>query len=115
MIPRQEGITIWMFRLEDRNAEKRTNNAYYMVRTDYHGSSPDGKWPNWSPFRVGGGLPKDDKELDSLCTTVRKKDPYDDACFFTYPSYKDFIQDPDMPPVKGLTRQDVARIIRYVR
>lgn len=96
MIPRQENITIRMFGLEDRIAEKRTNNACYMACTDYHGLSPDGKWSNWSPFRVGGGLPKDDKELDSLCTTVRKKDPYNDAFFFTYPSYKDFIQDPDM-------------------
>ncbi|MDE0239520.1 MAG: hypothetical protein OXQ84_04880 [bacterium] len=46
---------------------------------------------------------------------MRKKDPCNDAFFSTYPSYKDFIQDPDIPPVEVLTRQDVARIIRYVR
>ena len=46
MIPRQEGITIRMFGLEDRIAEKRTNNACYMACTDYHGLSPDGKWSN---------------------------------------------------------------------
>ena len=77
-------------------ANQRANNACYMACTDYHGLSPEGKWSNWSSFRVGGDPPKDDEDLDSLCTMVRKKDPYNDAFFFTYPSYKDFIQDPDM-------------------
>ena len=56
-------------------AVRRPHTCCWIGCADYHGLSPDGKWSNWSPYRVDYPLPTVKTALDALCVTLRKADP----------------------------------------
>jgi len=76
MMHKEEGVKVTVAGITEEIAKKRTNNCCWLGCSDYHGLSPNKKWTNWSPYRVGTPLPEDDMEVDDLCTRIRKVDPY---------------------------------------
>lgn len=92
MIKHHEAKTVSMFGLEDRIAQKRANMVCYSGCGDYHGTSPDGKFSNWSPYRFAGGLPDDDREVEKLGNQSRANDPHTDG---VYQDFRSYIMDPD--------------------
>ena len=61
--------------LTDEIALKRPNTCCWIGCTGYHGLSPNRKWSNWSPYRLGEPLPEDKAGLDALNTRLQKADP----------------------------------------
>ncbi|MDT8366427.1 MAG: hypothetical protein RRA15_08030 [bacterium] len=55
-------------------AARRPNSCCWIGCGDYHGLSSDGKWSNWSPYRVDYPLPADKNELDAKLVNLRKAD-----------------------------------------
>jgi hypothetical protein len=54
-----------------------------------------GTWSNWSPYRLGRSLPKDKRELDSLCIRLQKADPQMQAAGSSFNDYRQAVFDPD--------------------
>jgi ferredoxin len=82
MMSVKESIKVTVAGITEEIARKRTNNCCFIGCSDYHGLAPNRKWSNWSPYRVDYPLPKDDAEVDDLCTGIRKADPemsFDDS------------------------------------
>lgn len=75
MIDPKEGVEVTIAGITEEIARKRTNNCCWMGCDGYHGLSANGKWTNWSPYRVSIPLPVKDTEMDALCTVLRKADP----------------------------------------
>jgi len=92
MIKHREGKKIRMFGLEDEIAEKLGNMACYLGCSDYHGTSPNRKWSNWSPYRLEGGVPDDESKVDELALTSRKNDP---RLGPVLADYRSFMMDPE--------------------
>ena len=56
-------------------AARQPNTCCFIGCGDYHGLSPDGKWSNWSPYRLGSNLPEEKPQLDALNIRLQKADP----------------------------------------
>ena len=54
---------------------RRPHSCCWIGCGDYHGLSPDGKWSNWSPYRLDSPLPRTKEEMDRLLINLRKEDP----------------------------------------
>jgi ferredoxin len=76
-------------------AARRPHTCCWIGCADYHGLSPDGKWSNWSPYRIDYPLPEDKLELDDLCVSLRKADPEIKLEPNQYSDYRAVTFDPD--------------------
>lgn len=87
MIGKKESITVRVAGIDEEIAKKRPNTCCWIGCTGYHGLAPNGKWSNWSPYRLSQLLPQDKNELDTLNTRFQKADPQmylDDNSFTDY-------------------------------
>lgn len=87
MIGKSKSITVRVAGIDEEIAEKRPNTCCWIGCTGYHGLAPNGKWSNWSPYRLGQPLPQNKNELDALNTRLQKADPLmqlDDNSFSDY-------------------------------
>jgi epoxyqueuosine reductase len=76
-------------------SRKRPNTCCWVGCTGYEGLASSGSWSNWSPYRLGRSLPKDKKELDSLCISLQKKDPQMQVADNSFNAYRQAVFDPD--------------------
>ena len=75
MIGKKKSITVRVAGIDEEIAEKRPNTCCWIGCTGYHGLAPNGKWSNWSPYRLSQSLPLDKNKLDALNTRLQKADP----------------------------------------
>ena len=75
MVHKEETVEVIVAGITEEIARKRTNNLCWIGCSGYHGLSPNRKWSNWSPYRVGTPLSTGDMNVDELCTRIRKVDP----------------------------------------
>jgi epoxyqueuosine reductase len=75
MIGKKKLITVRVAGIDEEIAEKRPNTCCWIGCTGYHGLAPNGKWSNWSPYRLSQSLPLDKNKLDALNTRLQKADP----------------------------------------
>lgn len=75
MIDPRESVTIKIGKITERIGKKQPNTCCWIGCSGYGGVSAGGNWSNWSPYRLGTALPRDKAALDSLCTSLQKKDP----------------------------------------
>ena len=76
-------------------AVRRPHTCCWIGCGDYHGLSPDGKWSNWSPYRVDDPLPTDKRDLDTELVNLRKADPESYTEPNPYTDYRGVTFDPD--------------------
>jgi epoxyqueuosine reductase len=76
-------------------SRKRPNTCCWVGCTGYEGLASSGNWSNWSPYRLGRSLPKDKKELDSLCISLQKTDPQMQVADNSFTAYRQAVFDPD--------------------
>lgn len=96
MMDPKESVEVTVAGITEEIARKRTNNCCWMGCDGYHGLSANGKWTNWSPYRVRTPLPVNDTAMDALCTNLRKADP--DAnpdSLNIYTNYRESFFEPD--------------------
>ena len=75
MMDRKKSIRANVAGLSEEIAERRPHTCCWIGCGDYHGLSPDGRWSNWSPYRVDTPLPSGKAELDLSLVNLRKADP----------------------------------------
>ena len=76
-------------------AKRRSHTCCWTGCGDYHGLSPDGKWSNWSPYRVDYPLPDTKEEMDTLLVSLRRADPESELDPNPYTDYRAVAFDPD--------------------
>lgn len=75
MIDKKKSVTVRVAGMYEEIARKKPNTCCWIGCTGYHGLSPNKKWSNWSPYRLGSPLPENKAELDSLNIRLQKADP----------------------------------------
>ena len=81
--------------ITDVIAAKRPNTCCWIGCSGYEGLSRDGRWSNWSPYRLGLPLPEDKDELDALCVKLQKADPQMQAAENVFNDYRAAVFDPE--------------------
>jgi epoxyqueuosine reductase QueG len=76
-------------------SRKRPNTCCWVGCTGYEGLASSGNWSNWSPYRLGRSLPKNKKELDTLCISLQKADPQMQVADNSFNDYRQAVFDPD--------------------
>jgi epoxyqueuosine reductase len=76
-------------------SHKRPNTCCWIGCTGYEGLASSGTWSNWSPYRLGRSLPKDEQELDLLCISLQKADPQMQVADNSFNDYRQAVFDPD--------------------
>jgi NAD-dependent dihydropyrimidine dehydrogenase PreA subunit len=87
MIDKKKSITVRVAGIDEEIAGKRPNTCCWIGCTGYNGLSTNGKWSNWSPYRLSQPLPQDKNKLDALNKRLQKADPQmylDDNSFSDY-------------------------------
>ena len=95
MMDKRRGDRAVIAGITEEIAVRRPHTCCWIGCADYHGLSPDGKWSNWSPYRVDYPLPTDKAELDALCVNLRKVDPEIKLEPNQYTDYRAVTFDPD--------------------
>ena len=76
-------------------SKKRPNTCCWIGCTGYEGMAPNGKWSNWSPYRLDAPLPEAKDELDALCISLQKADPQMNLEKNAFSDYRSFVLSPD--------------------
>lgn len=95
MIDPRESIEVTVAGVTDEISRKRPNTCCWIGCTGYEGLATNGKWSNWSPYRLGEPLPKDKDKLDALCIRLQKADPQMQMEENSFADYRGAIFDPD--------------------
>lgn len=75
MMDRKKSIRANIAGLSEEISKRQPHTCCWIGCGDYHGLSLNGKWSNWSPYRVDTPLPAGKAELDACLVTLRKADP----------------------------------------
>jgi epoxyqueuosine reductase len=75
MIGKKQTNTVNVAGISEEIAVKEPNTCCWIGCTGYHGLAPNGKWSNWSPYRLDYPLPESKRELDVLNIQLQKADP----------------------------------------
>ena len=75
MISKRKTVTVRVAGIIEEIAAKEPNTCCWIGCTGYHGLAPNGKWSNWSPYRLDYPLPGDKTDLDNLNIRLQKADP----------------------------------------
>jgi ferredoxin len=95
MIPTRDSITVEVAGIRETIARKEPNTCCWIGCTGYEGLSRDGRWSNWSPFRLGRPLPESKAAIDKLCISLQKADPQMQAEESSFADYRRAVFDPD--------------------
>ncbi|MFY9943539.1 MAG: hypothetical protein WAK57_15285 [Desulfobacterales bacterium] len=76
-------------------SRKQPNTCCWIGCTGYEGLAASRTWSNWSPYRLGRPLPKDEQEIDKLCISLQKADPQMQAADNSFDNYRRAIFDPE--------------------
>jgi hypothetical protein len=88
MIVKKRTVTVDIAGIREEIAAKKPNTCCWIGCTGYHGLSPNGKWSNWSPYRLDQALPESKKDLDALNILLQKADPQMDAEENSFSDYR---------------------------
>jgi epoxyqueuosine reductase len=94
MISPTQSIQVTVAGITEEIAAKRPNTCCWIGCTGYEGLAQSGKWSNWSPYRLGQPIPRDDRELDELCIRLQKADPQMQAGDNAFDDYRKAVFDP---------------------
>jgi ferredoxin len=75
MIGKNKTIDVTVAGLTETIAVKQPNTCCWIGCTGYHGLSHNGRWSNWSPYRLCHPIPTTKQELDALNISLQKADP----------------------------------------
>jgi epoxyqueuosine reductase len=95
MISLKDPLTVTIAGIVEEIAQKRPNTCCWIGCTGYEGMAPNGKWSNWSPYRLDAPLPETKDELDALCISLQKADPQMNLEKNTFSDYRGFVLSPD--------------------
>jgi ferredoxin len=95
MIGTMESVKIRVAGITEEIAKKRPNTCCWIGCTGYEGTSGNGKWSNWSPYRLDSPLPEDKSELDTLCVRLQKADPQMKMGKNIFNDYRSAVFDPE--------------------
>jgi hypothetical protein len=95
MIGEKESITVRITGTDEQIAQKKPNTCCWIGCTGYHGLASNGKWSNWSPYRIRQPLPQNKNELDALNTKLQKADPQMHLENNSFVDYRTAIFNPD--------------------
>lgn len=95
MIDTKDKKLVTVAGIKEEIAVKRPNTCCWIGCTGYHGLSPNRKWSNWSPYRMGVPLPRDKNELDGLNIRLQKADPQMCLENNSYTDYRKAMFDPN--------------------
>ena len=95
MISPKESLTVTIAGIVEEIAQKRPNTCCWIGCTGYEGMAPNGKWSNWSPYRLDAPLPEAKDELDALCISLQKADPQMNLEKNAFSDYRGFVLSPD--------------------
>ena len=95
MISTRESVQVKVAGVIEEIARKRPNTCCWIGCSGYEGLSGDGKWSNWSPYRLGVPLPEEKGELDALCIKLQKADPLMQAEENYFSDYRSAVFDPE--------------------
>ena len=95
MIANRDFVKVKVAGIIEKIARKRPNTCCWIGCTGYEGLSHDGKWSNWSPYRLGIPLPEEKRELDALCIRLQKADPQMQKENNVFTDYRSVVLDPE--------------------
>ncbi|UCE97835.1 MAG: epoxyqueuosine reductase [Dehalococcoidia bacterium] len=95
MINNRKTIKVTVAGIEEEIAAKRPNTCCWIGCTGYQGLASNGKWSNWSPYRLSHPLPEDKGELDALNIRLQKADPQMHLESNSFTDYRAAMFDPD--------------------
>lgn len=95
MIGKKEAVEVRVAGINEEIARKRPNTCCWIGCTGYDGLSRNGKWSNWSPYRLGFPLPEDKAELDALNIRLQKADPQMQLEENAFNNYRETMFNPD--------------------
>jgi ferredoxin len=95
MMDRKKGDKAEVAGIAEEIAVRKPHTCCWIGCGDYHGLSPDGKWSNWSPYRVRGPLPDNKEDTDTLLVNLRRADPEMRLEPNPYTDYRAVTFDPD--------------------
>ena len=75
MISKNKTVTVNIAGISEVIAEKKPNTCCWIGCTGYNGLALNGRWSNWSPYRLGKPLPRNKEDLDKLNIQLQKADP----------------------------------------
>jgi len=95
MMDKKKGDRAVVAGVAEEIAVRQPHTCCWIGCGDYHGLSPDGKWSNWSPYRVDRPLPDKKEDIDAMLVSLRKEDPESRLEPNPYTDYRAVIFDPD--------------------
>ena len=95
MMSTKESVQLTVAGVTERISRKRPNTCCWIGCSGYEGLSRDGKWSNWSPYRLGAPLPEEKDELDALCVRLQKADPQMQMEGNVFTDYRSAVFDPE--------------------
>jgi ferredoxin len=95
MIDKNKTINISVAGLTETIAAKQPNTCCWIGCTGYHGLSRNGKWSNWSPYRLYSPMPTSKPGLDALNISLQKADPQMQLGNNSFADYRRAMFDPE--------------------
>jgi epoxyqueuosine reductase len=95
MMSSRESVKVKVAGITEEIALKRPNTCCWIGCSGYEGLSTEGKWSNWSPYRLGKPLPEEKSELDALCVRLQKADPQMYMEDNVFSNYRSAVFDPE--------------------
>ena len=95
MMSAKESVQLTVAGVTEKISRKRPNTCCWIGCSGYEGLSRDGKWSNWSPYRLGVPLPEEKGELDALCVKLQKADPQMQMADNVFSDYRSAVFDPE--------------------
>lgn len=95
MISKRESKQVSIAGITEEIAVKKPNTCCWIGCTGYHGLSVNGKWSNWSPYRLGTALPEQKKALDDLNIQLQKSDPQMNLLDNSFTNYREAMFNPE--------------------
>ena len=95
MIPKKNSVIVRIAGFDEEIAEKRPITCCWIGCTGYQGLSSNGKWSNWSPYRLNNPIPQDKSELDALNIRLQKADPQMELPDNSFSNYRKAMFDSD--------------------
>jgi hypothetical protein len=95
MMSAKESVQLTVAGVTEKISRKRPNTCCWIGCSGYEGLSTDGKWSNWSPYRLGAPLPEEKGDLDALCVKLQKADPQMQMADNVFSDYRYAVFDPE--------------------
>jgi len=95
MMSTKESIEVKVASITEEISRKRPNTCCWIGCSGYEGLSADGKWSNWSPYRLDEPLPEEKSDLDALCIKLQKADPQMQLEDNVFSDYRSAVFDPE--------------------